>query len=386
MGRPPLPVGTYGEVRAYQVTEQTWRAVTNYRDYDGVTRPVERHAKSRTGAIRRLKEALRDRARMAAGDELTTDTKMSEAARLWLREIDESSRATRTKRTYREAWDRDLKDAVGGLRVGEVSAGVVDRVLRAVRDGAGPGSAKHAKVALGGVMDLAVRRDAVQVNPVREVKTERSRAKGRKDRFRLEPEELPQLQAFLAESEGAERYDLRDFVDMEAVLGCRIGEILALDWSKIDWTEGAVAIEGTVIRIPGEGLVVQPHTKSSAGMRTLYLDDAVLALLRRRQAASTSEWVFPSSTDTLRDPDNTRRQLRGVVSGSTWEGLHPHAFRHLVATVLDGAGLTAREIADYLGHEKISTTQDVYMDRKARGERAAKALGSVLNSQPQQCG
>jgi hypothetical protein len=46
--------------------------------------------------------------------------------------------------------------------------------------------------------------------------------------------------------------------------------------------------------------------------------------------------------------------------------------------VLDAAGLTAREIAGYLGHEKISTTQDVYMDRKARGERAAKALGSVL--------
>jgi integrase len=383
MGRSPLAVGTYGEIRAYPVRDQTWRAVANYRDYDGVTRPVERHAKTRNGAIRRLKEALRDRARMAAGDELTANTKMSEAARLWLREIDESSRAVRTKRTYREAWERDLKDAVGGLRVVEVSAGVVDRTLRAIRDGAGPGSARHAKVALGGILGLALRRDAVQVNPVREVRTERSRAKGRKDRFRLEPDELPRLQLFLADSDAAARYDLRDFVDVAAVLGCRIGEILALDWSKIDWAEGTIAIEGTVIRIPGEGLLVQPHTKSSAGMRTLHLDDGVLTLLRRRQAESTSEWVFPSSTDTLRDPDNTRRQLRGVVAGSPWEGLHPHAFRHLVATVLDGAGLTAREIADYLGHEKISTTQDVYMDRKARGERAAKALGSVVNRQSQ---
>ncbi|HZE01985.1 MAG TPA: tyrosine-type recombinase/integrase [Pseudonocardiaceae bacterium] len=37
------------------------------------------------------------------------------------------------------------------------------------------------------------------------------------------------------------------------------------------------------------------------------------------------------------------------------------AFRHLVATRLDQAGLSAREIADYLGHERISMTQDVYM-------------------------
>ena len=33
-----------------------------------------------------------------------------------------------------------------------------------------------------------------------------------------------------------------------------------------------------------------------------------------------------------------------------------------------------REIADYLGHEKVSMTQDVYISRKARGTNAAAAL------------
>ena len=54
------------------------------------------------------------------------------------------------------------------------------------------------------------------------------------------------------------------------------------------------------------------------------------------------------------------------MRGTPWAGLHPHAFRHLVATRLDRAGL-AREIADYLGHERISMTQDVYMSRQATG-------------------
>ena len=57
-----------------------------------------------------------------------------------------------------------------------------------------------------------------------------------------------------------------------------------------------------------------------------------------------------------------------------WEGLHPHAFRHLVATRLDQAGLSAREIADYLGHERISMTQDVYKSGQATGAAAAAAL------------
>jgi integrase len=114
-------------------------------------------------------------------------------------------------------------------------------------------------------------------------------------------------------------------------------------------------------------LTVQPHTKSKAGMRTISPPPWIIELVRRR-------WVFPSTRGTLRDPDNTRKQLREVVAGTSWAGLHPHAFRHLVATRLDAAGLSAREIADYLGHERVSMTQDVYMTRKATGAGARAAL------------
>ncbi|WP_255621703.1 tyrosine-type recombinase/integrase [Pseudonocardia sp. DSM 110487] len=76
----------------------------------------------------------------------------------------------------------------------------------------------------------------------------------------------------------------------------------------------------------------------------------------------------------FRDPNNTRKQLRQVVAGTGREGLHPHAFRHLVATRLDAEGLSAREIADYLGHERISMSQDVYMARRVSGAAASAAL------------
>jgi integrase len=66
-----------------------------------------------------------------------------------------------------------------------------------------------------------------------------------------------------------------------------------------------------------------------------------------------------------------------VVGGTDWQGLHPHAFRHLVATRLDAKGLSAREIADYLGHERISMTQDVYMARGTTGAAAAAAMDNV---------
>lgn len=377
MGRPRLPLGTYGEIRYYRLGPKRWKARTIYRDYDGKVRHVERVGRSKAAAQDNLKQALRDRSRAVAGDEITATTKVEVAAAKWLEELDESDKAMRTKRTYRESWIRDVQPAVGGLAGAEVTVSLATRVLRAVYQTAGPGSAKHAKVVLGGIMGIFVRYDAIETNPVREVVLPKVSRKVRKEKMTLEPQELPRLMAKLTGDKKACRRDLPDIVDGLAALGCRIGELLALDWTKVDFEAGTIAIEGTVIREKGVGLFVQGHTKSSAGMRTITPPSWYMDQLKRRAAEADSKWVYPSSAGTLRDPDNTRANLREAVAGTEWEGLHPHAFRHLVATVLDAAGLSAREIADYLGHEKVSMTQDVYMNRKATGSSAAQALGGL---------
>ena len=49
-------------------------------------------------------------------------------------------------------------------------------------------------------------------------------------------------------------------------------------------------------------------------------------------------------------------------------------FRKTAATLLDEAGISARKIADQLGHSQVSVTQDVYMGRKIASEDAAKVL------------
>ncbi|NYH79280.1 integrase [Actinopolyspora biskrensis] len=378
MPRPPLPLGTHGEIRCYKVAEKKFRARTKYRDYDGTVRHVERMGTSKTGAKENLKQALRDRARAVAGDEVTARSKLVDLAQMWLRELDESDKAMRTKRTYRDAWERDLAQPVGALRVSEVTVSVATRVLRAIHDNAGSGSAKHAKVVLSGVLAIAVRHDALPSNPVNEVtlpKASGSRSSNQKTV--ITRAEYLGLRKHLAASTKANRRDLPDVVDALAALGCRIGELLALDWSKIDLQAGTIRIEGTVIREKGVGLFVQEHTKSSAGMRTVTVPAWFVDLLRRRRDAAETEWVFPTASGTLRDPDNTRADLRAVLTDTEWLGLHPHAFRHLVATRLDEAGLSAREIADYLGHDRVSMTQDVYMNRKTVGDSAARALDDL---------
>jgi integrase len=60
-----------------------------------------------------------------------------------------------------------------------------------------------------------------------------------------------------------------------------------------------------------------------------------------------------------------------------YPGLKSHGLRKTCATLLDTAGLSARTIAEYLGHAKPSMTQDVYMSRNVGSADAAARIMSV---------
>jgi integrase len=51
-----------------------------------------------------------------------------------------------------------------------------------------------------------------------------------------------------------------------------------------------------------------------------------------------------------------------------------HVFRKTVATRLDEAGLSAKTVADVLGHARPSMTLDVYMGRNVVSADAARIL------------
>lgn len=118
--------------------------------------------------------------------------------------------------------------------------------------------------------------------------------------------------------------------------------------------------------MPGQGLLRVDETKSTAGRRTIPLPRFAIDMLeKRRQLPYLSQQpvIFPSTSGTLRDPNNfgkewrTARQELGVAEVTT------HSFRKTVATLIDDEGLSARIGADHLGHTHVSMTQDRYMTR-----------------------
>jgi integrase len=161
------------------------------------------------------------------------------------------------------------------------------------------------------------------------------------------------------------RKDLPDLLRFMLATGVRIGEALAVRWQDVDLASGVVSINGTVVRVKGVGLV-RKGTKRETSERLLRLPDWALAMLEGRHAdQSPFAAVFPDSLGGWRDRSNVGRDLRKVRKGTAYAWVKSHTARRTVATLLDGEGMSARVIADQLGHARVSMTQDVYMGRRA---------------------
>ena len=88
--------------------------------------------------------------------------------------------------------------------------------------------------------------------------------------------------------------------------------------------------------------------------------------------------ILPSPFGQLRDLNETSGDLRQALDRAGFPWATSHTFRRAIATRLDDAGLSARQIADHLGHSRPSLTQDVYRGRGTASPQAAAAVQRSL--------
>ncbi len=390
MARPPLPVGTHGNIKVTRKPGGGFVAKAKYRDFDGVTRLVERSGHTETAARNRLREALRDRSAQSAGGLITGDTKFSAAADLWLREVNSAVETGDLSPNSAYLYERQLRNyvlpALGELRIREVTTPRVDVLLQAVRKRRSAATAKVVRSVVSGVMGLAARHGATATNPTRE--TKKISSGGQRSVRALTADERVRWLAQLEADPFAVRKDLPDLTRFMLATGLRIGEALAVSWDEVDLDARTVDIEWTLVRVRGEGLRRIPP-KTDSGRRVLPLPLFAVEMLRRRKTAAypdggpaigTAAPVFPDTVGGWRDPSNTRRDLRTARGTEGFAWVTSHVFRKTCATILDEARFTARQIADQLGHARPSLTQDVYVARKVANPATADVLHDELGT------
>jgi integrase len=386
MARPALAIGTAGNICYTKKATRKWVARCRYRDYSGRIIWLERTADTRPASERRVKEAVRDHVPSIPGGEITRDTRLVDLGRAWLAEYEKDAekdyRSWGTIDTYRSRLEGIIIPEIGQLRIFEATTRTLEALCSSVRDKSSVSSAKTVRSILSGMFAFAVKHDARESNPVREIAAlENRKARNKRTAPRaLTQDEALDLLAKLDADEVARQQDLPDLVRFFLATGERTGEALGAHWPDFLPEQKLIRMSGNVIRAKGKGKMINPG-KTENSDRDIPLTDWGVDMLvdRKRAATSLDGPIFPSTTGTIREASNVRNRAWNPFAkraGYGWVTFR--TFRKTVATLLDDAGLTARQIADILGHARPSMTQDVYMGRGQISRAGAEALGTVL--------
>ncbi|CAG7622335.1 tyrosine-type recombinase/integrase [Leucobacter soli] len=377
MGRPPLPIGAWGEIN-YTTRSGKPAAYALFRDFDGRSRPVLRTGPSRSKAKTALLEALAERAKPALG-RISKDTRISELADIYEAEmLADTELGDQTKLTYKSKLN-SIRAGLGGVKLSEATPGRLDRYVQAVAK-KHPGAARSVRTVLKSMMLLAVLDEVFDQNPVRETRTV---ARGAPDVQVLRAGDLAKIRRLLQAwdrkliGKHPRNGSLTDTIDMYTATGCRTAEVLAIGWPRLtlDTEPLTVRIDRTVVKNLEGKLVIQLHTKNKQ-IRDLELPHAVAGMLLRRRIDARSELVFPSEVNTPRWPDAMRREWRQALEGSEFAGLKPGLYRKAVAThVAERLGVEAAR--DQLGHTGLANLK-YYVEQAKRGPEAAAVIDELF--------
>lgn len=139
---------------------------------------------------------------------------------------------------------------------------------------------------------------------------------------------------------------LVDFLRLALHTGMRSGELMGLEWSRVDLSAGVLYLEGRRVK--------------SGKRRALPLNaEARSALLSRARFRAehcpASPWVFCHATgDRLID---LRGSFRSACRSAGISDFRIHDLRHTFASWLVQAGVSLAEIRDLLGHGSVGMTE-----------------------------
>ena len=160
--------------------------------------------------------------------------------------------------------------------------------------------------------------------------------------------------------------------------GMRLGELLGLKWSDIDFENDELHVKRTLYKAkdPDE---TSSHwyldfgdPKTEAGKRTIPLYDSTMEILAKvyeqqetnKQKAGAAyddnDLVFCTQLGKPLEPNNMRRTFYSICEKIEAKGLHPHCLRHTYATRGAEKNVDMRALQAVLGHANIRETIDTY--------------------------
>lgn len=255
----------------------------------------------------------------------------------------------------------------GAVRLGDLTTDAIQGWTGELQ--LSPGSIRKVTGVLSGILDRAVQTKHLGLNPALGVVRPRQKLKRRRylDAFQVET---------LADAAGRQR----DIILVLSYCGLRFGEMAALTVSSVDQLRRRFMIEASVTEVNGQMEWSEPkdHQRRSVPFPA-FLDDEIADRMRDR---GLDDLLFASARGGVLRIGNARRDWFDPAARSAGlDGLTPHELRHTAASLAVKAGASVLAVQRMLGHDKPSTTLDVYADLFDEDlDRVAERLVSVRSA------
>ncbi|MFZ2624130.1 MAG: site-specific integrase, partial [Propionibacterium sp.] len=244
--------------------------------------------------------------------------------------------------------DKHILPRWGGVQLADITVEEIQQWMGGLKLSAG--SIRKIVGVLASICDQAVLTKRLATNPARLVARPRQQVKKRRYLDALQVERL---------SDAAGR--MGDVVLVLAYTGLRWGEMAALTDGAVDTRRRRLRIERSVTEVRGHLVWSEPkdHQRRSVPYPA-FLDGMIGS---RIEAAEVGEPLFPSPSGGALRIGNARRDwFDRAASAAGVQGLTPHELRHTAASLAVHAGASVLALQRMLGHDKPSTTLDVYSD------------------------
>lgn len=139
---------------------------------------------------------------------------------------------------------------------------------------------------------------------------------------------------------------LADFIRLALHTGCRRGELLGLEWRRVDLHRGLIYLEGENTKNGKRRYVPINQTARSTLLNRLRF---------RAKHCPASPWVF--STKEGGRILSIKKSFRAACERTGIENFRIHDLRHTCAAWLVNAGVPLPEVRDLLGHFSVTMTE-----------------------------
>lgn len=275
----------------------------------------------------------------------------------WVK-IKDKSLSPNTLAGYRVNIEKVRESALGGMVLQDVRLLHVQNFISSLSGR--PNTIKYVYRTLHAAMEYAVKSRIVQYNPSDGVELPDG------EQFEATYLSIPDAQELL-ESLRAQNHELYVPVMFAMMYGMRRGEALGIRWQDIDFETRAMTISKNYTTNGKNGTVYR-KVKTKGSNRTVILSpkfaDELIQIRNARSACGfkISVFVVESIMGEMPDPRSMVGRLNRFQRANGLKECRFHDLRHTFAALQRASGTDLDTLKRMLGHAKIGTTSDMYLN------------------------